>query len=360
MPITAEQLADINASVLETYINKGTVFKQNVSNKPMLDAFNGVAGQFVGGKDFVTYNVSAGQGGGSLQGYSGDDQVGYYNPTGIKTARAAWKEHHIGTVIDHTTLKKDGIDVVEGGSGEETTSQMSGREKQALANILDEKIEMLGEDYAFSLDRLIHGDGSSDTKAIAGIASIILDDPTAGSTFGVSRSNTWWRNRAATAAFASAGGQGAITSSSTGGGALITFMDKEVRERSRYAVGSTNLRYFCGKDFVDAYKAELRANGYYTQSGWGGKTPDGAMKDPMHAGLPLEWDPTLDDLSLSKRCYALDMGKRGIRLLYMNGQRMKKHSPDRPYDRYVLYNGITMTGVMIARQLNTQGVYDIA
>ena len=53
------------------------------------------------------------------------------------------------------------------------------------------------------------------------------------------------------------------------------------------------------------------------------------------------------------------MGRAGLRLLYMDGQRMKKHAPARPYDRLVMYNGITMTGVMVARQLNTSGVYDI-
>ena len=172
--------------------------------------------------------------------------------------------------------------------------------------------------------------------------------------------NSWWRNRAATTAHSGSGGQGPVTSSASNGGALIEFMDKERRARSKYANGRTKVRYFCGSDFIDAYKLELRANGYYTQSGWGGAKPDGSMEDPNHAGLPLEWDPTMDDLGPSKRCYALDMGKTGLRLLYMDGQRMKKHNPARPYDRYVMYNGITMTGVMIAKQLNTSGVYDIA
>jgi hypothetical protein len=44
----------------------------------------------------------------------------------------------------------------------------------------------------------------------------------------------------------------------------------------------------------------------------------------------------------------------------MDGQRMQKHNPARPYDRYVMYNGITTTAVMVAKQLNTSAVYDIA
>lgn len=359
MAFTADEIANINASVLETYIDRGTVWKQFVSNKPMLDAFNAGAGQFPGGKDNVSFAVKAGQGGGTLQGYTGDDQVNYYNPTGIKRAVFPWKEHHIGIVITHTELKKDGIDVVSTGSAA-TTEQMSGREAQVLANLLDEKMDTLGEDYAYSLDRLLHGDGTTDTKAIAGIQSIILDNPIAGSTGGLSRSNTWWRNRAATAAYGGAGGQGAITSSTSAGGALIQFMDQEARARSRFANGATKPKYFCGSAFIDAYKTELRANGWYTNVGWSGKTPDGSMDTPSHNGVQLIWDPTLDDLGYSKRCYCIDTGKTGVRLLYMDGQRMKKHNPARPYDRYVIYNGITMTGVMIAKQLNTSGVYDIA
>jgi hypothetical protein len=79
-------------------------------------------------------------------------------------------------VVTMTELKIDGIDVVENGT-DQSTSEMAGREAQALANLLDEKNEKLGADYTFSLDRLLHGDGSTDTKALAGIGSIILTCP---------------------------------------------------------------------------------------------------------------------------------------------------------------------------------------
>jgi len=359
MPFTADEVANINASSLETYIDRGKVWKQDVANKPMLEAFNTSAGKFVGGNINVSFAVGSGYGGGSLRGFTGDDQLSYYNPTGTKRTEWPWKEHFIGMVVTQTELKIDGIDVIENGT-DQRTSEMSGREMQALANLLDEKNEKLGADYTFSLDRLIHGDGSTDVKALAGVASIILANPAAGSTGNLSRvANTWWTNRAATAAYAAAGGQGPITSATAGGGALITFMDKEARQRSKYKNGSTKTRYFCGSDFIDAYKFELRTNGYYSQTGWDESNSDGSMPDPKHGGLQLEWDPTMDDLGLNKRCYAIDMGKTGLRLLYMDGQRMKKHNPARPYDRMTMYNGLSMTGVMVAKQLNTSGVYDI-
>jgi hypothetical protein len=108
-----------------------------------------------------------------------------------------------------------------------------------------------------------------------------------------------------------------------------------------------------------AYRKEMRANGFYTMNGLKG-TVDGSQGDLEWHGNPIVWDPTLDDTGYSKRCYVLDISKQGLRLLYLDGQRMKKHNPARPYDRMVMYNGISTTAVMVAKQLNTSGVYDIA
>lgn len=359
MPFTPEELANIANATLETYLERGTVFKQNIANKPMLKAFDDARGSFTGGKENVSLAVKSGLGGGSLTGYTHDDQVGYYTPATIKRAKFPWKEHHIGQTITFTELKTDGIDIMESGASQ-STSNMDGREEQALANLFDEKLDELSQDYAFSLDRLIHGDGSTDVKALAGIRSLILDVPNTGVTGSINRAvNTWWQNRAATAAFGSAGGQGAITSATTGGGALLQFLQKDTRLLAKYAQGGTQWKFFAGTDFYDAMEKEIRANGNYTLDGFmrEGST-DGGMAAIKFKGATITWDPTLDDLGLSKRMYVIDFKR--IKLMYMNGQRMKKHNPARPYDRYVMYNGITTTAVMCTQQLNTSAVYDIA
>jgi hypothetical protein len=361
MAFTADEIANINNASLEHFIRKGKVAIQNVQNKPMLKAFDAAAKTFPGGKEFVSVGVISGQGGGSLQGYSGDDQVSYYNPTGNKRARYAWKEHHIGMVVTHTELKIDGIDIVEDGADQET-SEMSGREEHVLAGLLDTKMSMLSEDYSKSMDALVHGDGSADPKSMAGIQSLILDNPGAGTTGGIGRvANPWWRNRAATAAFGAAGGQGAITVNVADGGALIAFLEKEWLQLVRYAEGTPRWKIFAGSDFIAGYLKELRANGNYTMTGWQGQNnADGGMDAPKFKGNPIEYDPTLDNLGLSKRMYIIDMSLTGIQLYYMMGNRMKKHNPARPYDRYVMYNGLTNTAVMVAQRLNTSAVYDIA
>lgn len=352
MPFTADELSNIANSTLENYINKGTVFAQNVQNKPLLKAMNSRAGSFSGGRDNVSFAVKSGQGGGALAGYTGDDQVSYYNPTGTRRVRFPWKEHHIGTVITHSELKTDGIEVMEEGA-DASTEAISGREEFALANLLDEKMEVFGEDFAFSMNRLLWGDGTTDAKALAGIQSLVLASPAVGSTGGLSRvANSWWRNRSAT-------GGSAITSSATGGGALINFLEKEWLQLNRFSNGGTSHIILAGQDWIDAYKKEMRANGYYSQTGWGG-SQDPSMGDIQWKGKPIVYDPTLDDLGFAKRSYWLDVGSRGIKLLYLNGKRIKKHNPARPYDRYVLYSGMTTTAVMVAKQLNTSAVYDIA
>jgi hypothetical protein len=364
MAFTAEEIANISNSALDFYIEKGNVEAQNIQNKPLVKALDASAGSFSGGKGEVSVAVKTGQGGGAIVGYQGDDQVNFYNPTGTKRANFPWKEMFMGMGLTHTELKVDGITVTENGS-DQSTSAKDGREQHALANILDEKGETFNEDYLVSWNGLCWGDGSSDTKALAGIRSLILDNPALGSTGGINRTtNTWWRNRAMTAAaFAAGTGPTPLTSAATGGGVLLTFLQKERRQLIRYAGGAAvKHKCFAGSDFIAAMEAEIRANGNYSQTGFRGRDQvDGSMN--TEEGVPFGpwnfvYDPTLDDLSLSKRAYVIDMA--GVKLSYMQGEKKKKCNPARPHDRFVMYQGVTTTAVMWTKRLRTSGVYDIA
>lgn len=364
MPYTADELANINNSALDFYLEKGKLTAQNIQDKPMLMAFDAAAGNFSGGKGEVSVGVKTGQGGGGLTGYEGDDQVTYYNPTPAKRAAYSWKEMFIGLGFTHSELKVGGITVIENDASQ-STSPKEGREQHVLAEILEEKHQAFDEDYNVSMNDLIIGDGSSDTKAIAGIQAFILADPSLGATGGINRTaNTWWRNRAATAAANAAGsGPNAITSAVADGGALLTFLQKERRQLKRFAKGSPiRHRCFAGSDFIAAMEKEMRANGNYSLTGWRDRrSNDGSQA--TEDGVPFgSWnfvyDPTLDDLSLAKRAYIVDMS--GIKLLYMQGEKRKRSNPARPHDRFVMYQGVTTTAVMVAKKLRTSGVYDIA
>ena len=364
MAFTAQELANINNSALDFYLEKGKLTAQNIQEKPMVAAFESASGTFSGGKGDVSVGVKTGQGGGSIAGYSGDDPVTYYNPTPARRAAYPWKEHFIGIGFTHTELKHGGITVTENGA-DQSTSNKDGREQHVLAELLDEKYSAFNEDYAVSWDSYLHGDGSGDTKALAGIKAFILDDPALGSTGGINRTtNTWWRNRAATTAANSAStGFAPISSASTGGGVLLTFLQEERRQLKRFAGGGMlRHRCFAGSDFIGAMEQEIRANGNYSMTGLRDRrTNDGSQA--TDEGVPFgSWnfvyDPTLDDLGLEKRAYIIDMAS--IKLLYMTGEKKKRSNPARPHDRFVMYQGITSTAVMVAKKLRTSGVYDIA
>lgn len=353
MPFTAAELANITNAALDHYFERGSVTKQFIQNKPMLKAFDEASGTFPGGKGDVSLSVKAGQGGLALSGYTHDDVLTYGNPATIKRINFPWREHFIGMGLTHTELKVDGITVVESGANQRT-SEKDGREEQALANILDEKLNEMAEDYDLGLDSLIHGDGSADAKAIAGIQSFILANPATGSTGGLSRvTNSWWANRARTAASG-----GTIASASTNGGVLLQVLQAEQRQLDRYAANRKS-RKFAGSDFIGALETELRANGNYTLNGWqSGAKADGAMPTVSFAGITVEYDPTLDNLGFQKRMYDIDMN--AIKLLYMAGEKKKKANPARPHDRFVMFQGLSTTAVMVAKRLNSSGVYDIA
>jgi hypothetical protein len=224
-----------------------------------------------------------------------------------------------------------------------------------LVNLLEDKLEDFGEQYARTMNTLLWGDGTADPKALAGMRSILLDVPNAGSTGGLARTNTWWQNRAATAAFGTAGGRGPITSATTGGGALLQFLQQEYRQLIRF--GGRPNKMLAGSSFISAMEVELRANGNYSMTGFKG-TQDGSMGQLKFGNTTVEYDPTLDDLGFAKRAYWWD--PRHIYLMKMDGEWDHQFTPARPYAQFVMYKSMTHTGQLIAQQLNSSGVYDIA
>ena len=251
---------------------------------------------------------------------------------------------HIGISLTHSELKTDGISVVEGIPTANSTSEHSGRDDTVLVGILNDALEDLSEQYARSLNNLLWTNGIADPKALAGMAALITDNPATGVVAGIDRATkTWWRNRAYTTAMGTAVGTtpalaawgGApITSSATGGGALITLLQNEYRQLSATAAGRT--RGFCGSDWLSALETELRANGNYSMQGFAcGK--DVSVGTISYMGTDFEYDPSLDDLGKNKRCYWFD--NRDIYLVKMDGEWRHQHSPARPPDKYVLYRG---------------------
>jgi hypothetical protein len=366
MAFTAGEIANIANAALNFYLNKGDTFKQSIQKRPFWDALESKAKTFPGGKGEVSLAVEGDFGAGgtndSVKGYTHDDKVAFYNPANILRANFAWREHHIGISLTHTELKIDGISVVD--TNGERTSNHSQRELTVLVNLLEDKLFALGEQYARGMNTLAYGDGVSDAKALAGIGALVRANPAAGTVGGLSSvDHAFWRNRARTAAYAAAvtatpglagSGGDAVTSNVADGGALAQVLQFEYRQLARFGGKPTNA--FCGSAFLDALEKELRANGIYSQTGFA-SGQDMSIGKLNFMGTEFVYDPTLDDLNLSKRCYWLDM--KNIKLMKMESEWLKNHTPSRPADQFILYRSITSTGAMIASQLNSSLVIDI-
>lgn len=368
MPVTQAQLDFIANSALEFYLNKGTAFQQQLQERPLVKAMESGAKTYPGGNGKISVAVQGKYGDGgvndSLKGYSYDDTVGFYNPTNLDRLTFDWREHHIGITVTHTELKMDGLSVTNEMGG---TAAHSGRDKTMLINMFDNKLFDFGERYARSLNDLLWGDGTADAKALHGLRHFIVEDPTTGTVGGMDRSvaaNGYIRNRARTAAYAAAvaldgtkdgHGGDAVTSSAANGGALIEVLQAEKRQLKRY--GGNPTKMLAGSDFIAAYEREMKANGNYSMTGFRGNN-DGAIGTVLFDGTTIEYDPTLDDLGLAKRAYWFD--PRHVYMMKMSGEWRKTHNPARPVDQFVLYRSITSTGQVVAQQLNSALVIDIA
>ena len=356
MTFTVGELASIANASLDFYFAKGTSFKQSIQNRPLVSVMERKKKNFSGGKGDISLSVTLVHGAGGtddgLVGYTHDDTVAFYTPANIDRANYPWREHHIGLTLTHTELKIDGLSVVDTNGA--STSSHSKREMHVLVGLLKEKMFDLGEQYARTLNLLLWGDGTGDALAIAGMQHIIAANPAVGVVGGIDRAvagNEPWRNRAKTVA----AGNGAVVSDPANGGALLQFLQQEYRQLRRFG-GNPNT-FLAGSDFIDAMETEMRANGYYSDSGFA-KGGDISMGGLSFKNVNIQYDPTLDDLSLSKRAYWFD--SNAIWLHTMENEWRRQHTPSRPADQFVMYRSITSTGQMVAKQCNSSLVVDIA
>lgn len=355
MPFTADELTNIANAALDYYFEKGTIFKQAVQKKPLVDAMERSAKTFPGGKGEISMAVKGEYGAGgtndTLAGYTHDDTLNFYTPANINRAAYPWRETHIGMTMTHTELKIDGISVTETTNNSGTRNH-SRREMTALANLLEDKTEDIGEQLLRGLNTMFWGDGTADAAGFAGIQSIIVDDPTAAASVGgiAQATNTWWRNRSNVGS--------PVTSAATNGGVLMQFLQEEMRQLRRYGPGPNLI--LAGSDFIGALETEMRANGYYSNNGFtqGGDITVGTLRV---AGVgDVIYDPTLDDLggTYPRRAYFIDT--RSIFLMKMENEWRRNHTPARPSNQFVLHRSITCTGNIVCKQRNTSGVYLIS
>lgn len=345
MPFTVQELDNITNMALDYHLI-GDIHKQSIQEKPLLREMKRRQKTFPGGKEKITkrakgdYTVT-------IQGYEHDDSVSYVNPANVKQAEYVWKEIHAGIQVTLTELKKDGVSVSNSMTGANTVKH-DAREKTALAGILEDKLEDMSEGYSRGMNEMFWKDGTQDAKQTPGVRSIVLNDPTSATIVGAidQQANTWWRNRASLS----------LSVSTPSDLVIINKLQSERRQLRRFGGRPTFAP--CGSAFLDALEAEVRAKGTFTDRGWGREqTIDMGLADLELKDIKFFYDPTLDDLGLSKFCYVLDT--KHIMPMVMSGEDDKTHAPARPEDKYVIYRAMTWTGGFVCWQRNAQGVYSI-
>ena len=346
MPFTAQEIENALNATLDFYV-KGQPLSQTIQDKPLLEAMRRAQKTFPGGRGEIKGNVKADYTT-AFVGYTHDDTVTYVNPANIKQYSYEWFELHAGITVTLTELKKDGITVTDTTSGD-GTSNHSGREKTAISNLLQDKLEDMDEGMARSMNSIMMLDGTQSAKVFAGLQHLVADDPTTGVVGGIdAAANVWWRNRAKV-------GSGKITHSTTNQ-TLTKTLRSEVRQLRRYG-GRPNL-ILAGSGFIEKLEAEIHEKGTYTDAGFlnAGAT-EIAMADITMRGVgKVMYDPTLDDLDRENFAYFLDT--RHIYPYVMEGEDMKTHSPARPHVKYVWYRGVTYTGTMVTNKRNAHAVYE--
>jgi hypothetical protein len=346
MAFTAQELENISNAALDFHL-RGAVHKQSIQDKPLYRALRAKQKTFPGGKEKITKRAKGDYTVG-IQGYTHDDVVTYVNPANIKQAEYSWYEIHAGIQFTMTELKKDGVSVVDSLNGA-NTSQHSQREKTALAGILEDKMEDMSEGYSRGMNEMYWRDGTADTKQAPGVQSVILGAPSSATIVGGidQQANTWWRNRASLA----------LVASTPSNMIVVKKLEVEMRQLRRY--GGRPSVAFAGADFLDHLNAEILSKGNYTQTGFNSNgATDIGMADVKFKNIPFIYDPTLDDESLAKYCYIMDL--RHMRPYVMEGEDDKTHSPARPDDQYIVNRAMTWTGGFVCWQRNAQGVYSIA
>lgn len=342
---TAEEFANVANAAIDFHL-KGKPESQILQDRPLYNDLMANAKSFPGGKEYIDGPVK-GAYSSSYTGYSHDDDVAYVNPTNIKRWKYKWYEMASGIKFTNTELKTNGIIVTDSMTGERTSSA-SQADVIRLCNIIDDKMDDLLEGSRRSLAEILWRDGTQDSKVPPGVLAMLTTTPSSGLTGGLNRADlTWWRHRTSLG----------IDASTPANLNIINTLQPEIRQLRRY--GNPRHKAYAGSDFLDALEQEIRSKGNFTLDGWwkSGKI-DAGMADLAFKGVEFVYDPLLDDLSLAKHCFFIDL--KGVRWMPMDGEQEKSHTPARPPEKFVYYRALTTTGALVFTRLNTSGRYSIA
>lgn len=328
------------------YYVRGKALSQTMEDRPLLKHFREKQKTFPAGNLQISEPIQGtymSDTAGFFSGYQEDDQLIFSQAQNVLRVVWPWKEVHAGLIITFTELKKDGISITDHQKESDHSDALT-----RITGILENRLDDFGESWARMNNRMLWLDGTQDPKQTPGLLSILTDTPAVGNTGGLNRANYWWWSHRA------AVGNNAITASAENQ-TLTRFLRSEIRKLKQYG-GKPN-KALAGNDFINALELEVQQKGVYTQEGFTKENDLGMNKIKMLGLGTFEYDPTLDDLGFSKRCYIMD--SRRIQLRPMVDEDNKLSTPERPYQYMVFLRSMTWTGALVATQLNCHEVVEV-
>jgi hypothetical protein len=355
MSFTVPVAADVTASTLEKFINPKDPSKilQHVANKPLLRVLMAKKVEFeaAGPAAGTTSppNVREPVQGALLRdqagfyaGISGADVLAFKSSDGAIQTTCPVRWMHAGMQITHDELAYQGVIVTNNKASEPTDD-----DQVKLFDALQLKRADYSESVMYGRNSTLWQDGTQDAKAIAGMKSILTDDPTAAGTtcLGISRQNVWWRHVADTGV----GGAGPKLSYSKADQSLTERLNKVINVILPLYGGNPDTA-LAGSDLIDMIIREMRAKGQLTVDGWDDKATNLSVTGIKFGRLNIEFDPTLDLIGESKRIYIWDSSK--LKLRTQKGQWGKVTAQNQPADQFVMLTSTTDRGTITCSQMD--------
>ena len=354
MPISVAIAGDVAASTIEDFINPmdPKEILQHVQKKPLLRVL------YAKKKEFLAAGPNASAAGqppanvrepvmgalmrdnpGNYVGITGSNTLTFNISNGAIQTTCPVRWMHCGFEITHEELMFQGVQVTNNRAVEPTKD-----DKVALFNALELKKADYGECIEYGRNNTLWLDGTQDPLAIAGIKSILTDDPTVGTCLGIARSNIWWRHLARTGI----GGALPKLSYAKADQAATETLDHDFTQLCRF--GGCPDTFLAGSDFIDALKREARAKGMNSVTGWYDEKMNINVKGIKMDKWDIEYDPTLDLIGEAKSCYAWDSSK--LKLRPQKNQWGRVTHQNQPYDAFVMLLSTTDRGVLTCNQMD--------
>ena len=287
----------------------------------------------------------------NYQRYFGADQVTHNQRDPVRWTDFAWGDVFEGFWLDEDTLLMNGIRIADDSASAPTID-----EKNQLLNLLETNHDAVKRSLQQQLAYDMYRTGSI-AKSVPGLLHIVqklaVDWATNGNTVGGINSATtsYWRNNVNTG----------ITAAD-----VVTEMEETWQNCMLYG-GKLPTKIVGGRAFVDNYRRyaqETINRQIEAGNARGGVSLDASVANLYFHGVPVEWDPTLDELgtadsdtTLTKTCFFLN---DAVKLRPVKGEWMKERRPVRTPDRFVHYFGKTCKWGMTTNQRNALAVLSIS